>query len=187
MPSALLIRPAPAGQGVQPVETYEVVEAVAAILASSALGLAFREHLGNGDAERGARLVHTHRVPLRDQNGDEGDSAPVWALLREMGSVTGQSPERPSGIVAVPLQLQISLDSDQIGRSSPDALLSYGHVLAAVALEGRQLAVQRGAGRFESASNVTRTDRPSPARIDPDTGRVYSSALYSVTLRPLPL
>ena len=178
MPSAALRL-----RGVQPVESHEVVEALAEQLRGDE---PFVHHIGGGSATVGATRLHAHLVPLRATDGAEADAAPVWALLREMGTVGARSTtERPSGLVTVSLQLQISLDPDQLpGHVRPFDVLSYGHVLAWRALQGGLLDVTDGSGRFQSTAQVTRTERPSPARLD-DAGRLYSSAYFSASVRPL--
>lgn len=175
MPSAALLR-----QGVQPVETHEVVEAVAAVLAGYAPFLA---HLGAGDGATGAKRLHAVALPLRDADGEEAAAAPAWCLVREQAEVgPGGPPERPSGLVSVRIQVQVNLDP--AAAPDPHEVLATAHTLALRALQGRLLDVTVGGGRFASTAPVTRTDRPSPPRLDKDR-RSYSSAYYQAAVRPL--
>ena len=169
--------------GVQPVESHEVVEAAAALLRAAE---PFARHIGASEAARGRVRIHAHRLSLRDEDGDEAEGAPLWALVREMDTVGPRGrADRYAGDTPVRMQLQLSLDPDRIGASDPDGLLGYGHVLAWQALEGQRLDVADGSGRFASVDRVRRTDRPSPARLDPASGRLYSSAYYRAWVRPL--
>ena len=169
MPSAALRL-----RGVQPVESHEVVEAVQRALAASD---AFRDHL------RPAGALYAHRLPLRAPDGTEAEAGALWAVLREMGQVGGRSaPESVSGLATVRLQLQVSVDPD--ATDEPDGVLGYAHVLAWRALQGLLMDVADGSGRFQSTAQVTRTERPSPARLD-DAGRLYSSAYFAASVRPV--
>ena len=183
MPGAELIL-----QGVQPVETHEVVEAAAALLAGDA---AFMAHVGHAPDGQTAGTLHVHRVAL-DQPGPVGSSdggpteaeaVPLYALLREMagvGAVSGAS--TPDGLLTVRMQLQLSVDPGATTR--PDRVLARGHVLAWRALEGALLAAGEGEGAFVSSARVTRADEPTPARPD-GSGRLYSSAYYAAAVRPV--
>ena len=170
-------------QGVQPVETHEVVDALHARLSADEQLV---DHMGNGDAAAGARRLHAHLVPLRDSEGAESDGSPVWALLREMGTVGASgAADRPSGLVTVRVQLQVSVDPDQMPGARVVDVLSFAHVLAWRALQGGLVDVTDGGGRFATTGQITRDRLPSPTRLDPQTGRLYSSATFAAPVRPL--
>lgn len=167
----------PKAAGIAPVETHEVVEAVAALLRAHG---PFVAHL------RPAGSLHVHRLPLNGADGGaESEGAPLWALLRETKPVGASTPRNGvAGLAMVRMQLQLNLDArHRSAAASPDRVLSYGHVLAYDALQEQPLSVAEGSGAALSAYSVRQTGRPSPAMED-GRGRLYSSAYYSVTVYP---
>lgn len=161
--------------GIQPVETPEVVDAVAARLRAYA---PFTAHVGHRLTPSGpAGALHVHRLGFSAAGEDE--AVPMYALLREMAGY--EAADRPEGLVVVRLQLLVSIDP--AGVADPDRVLSRAHVLAWRCLEGALLDGGEGEGRFVSTAPVTRSSFPSAARLT-DDGRLFSAALFAAAVRP---